>query len=115
MIYKASYGEDLTSELSRIIQIVCDSFDVLPTDISHSKKLNGYSTKLEVIGSYARMTAMFFLGQKIKQDDVAKLMGCRVPSTVAAAKTRLNLMIETNPFVRERIIEISNKLKNDKN
>lgn len=111
MIYKNSYSKEVTQELSRIIKTVCDVFEVTPNELTENIKLNGYSTKQMVLSSYARMAAMSFMGNHMKQVDIANIMNCRVPSTVSAAKTRLNLLININPMVRDKIIEIFNKLK----
>jgi hypothetical protein len=79
--------------------------------VSESRKINQYSTKQEVICSYARLTLMSILGDHLKQREIALLMHCNVPSTISAAKTRLNQLININPYVQEKVVEIINKLK----
>jgi hypothetical protein len=86
-------------------------FEVEATSISYSRKINQYSTKHEVIASYARLTLMSLLSNHLKQREIASLMSCNVPSTISAAKTRLNQLININPYVQEKVIEIINKLK----
>jgi len=94
-----------------IIKTVCETFEVEATSVSQSKKINQYSTKQEVIASYARLTLMSLLSSHMKQREIAMLMDCKVPSTISAAKTRLNQLININPYVKEKVMEIINKLK----
>ena len=111
MVYSSSFALEDRQRLSKIIKTVCDAFEVEAACVSQSKKINQYSTKQDVISSYARLTLMSLLGNHLKQREIAQLMGCNVPSTISAAKARLNQLININPYVKDKVMEIINKLK----
>ena len=97
--------------LAKIVRAICAEFEITIDELSTNQKVNRYASKKTVFISYARMIAMSLLSKHFKQQEVANILNCTNHSTVSSAKRRIELLVDINPLVRERLDNITDKLK----
>ena len=111
MVYRADTTFEQVEKIKRIASAICDEFGITIDDLSRNQKVNGTSSVKTVFISYARTIAMNILAKDMKQKFVAAILNCKDHSCVSTAKTRLKLLVEVNPLVKQKLEAIENKLK----
>jgi chromosomal replication initiation ATPase DnaA len=112
MLYQLTVSKDSIRELAGIVNAVCEEFGITVDELSKNQKVNRYASSKTVFISYARTVAMHLLSKCFRQQDVANIMNCSNHSTVSCANRKLELLLETNPLVVEKLKNITDKLTN---
>ena len=97
--------------IAKIVRAICSEFGITINELAKNQKVNQYASKQTTLTSYARTIAMALLSKHFKQQEVANILNCTNHSTVSAARRRMELLVDINPLVRERLDNIMDKLK----
>jgi len=112
MLHQLNITRESAKQLARIITTICSEFEITVEEISKNQKVNRYASKQVVFISYARTVAMHLLSKHFRQADVVNILNCSNHSTVSCANRKLELLLETNPLVAEKLKNITDKLTN---